>query len=76
MMSLRRAVLVATVVALSSPAMAQSAPTPQEQAACRSDAMKLCASFVGKPPEMNACLRSNKDKLSEACRKVVEAHGG
>ncbi|MFZ4531923.1 MAG: cysteine rich repeat-containing protein [Alsobacter sp.] len=76
MLSLPRFALIATLVVLSGPAMAQSGPTPQEQAACRSDAMKLCASFVGRPPEMNACLRANKSQLSDACRKVVEAHGG
>jgi hypothetical protein len=38
--------------------------------------MKFCASFVGKPPQMNACLRDNKGKLSDGCRKVVEARGG
>lgn len=59
-----------------SAALAQSAPTAQERAACRSDAVKLCASFVGKPEQMNACLRDNKTKLSENCRKVVEARGG
>ena len=58
------------------PASAQSGPSPQEQMACRSDAGKFCAEHVGKPPQMNACLRENKAKLSEACRKVVEAHGG
>ena len=58
------------------PASAQSGPTPQEQMACRSDAGKYCAEHVGKPPEMNACLRDNKAKLSEGCRKVVESHGG
>ena len=58
------------------PASAQSGPTPQEQMACRSDAGKFCAEHVGKPPEMNACLRENKAKLSEPCRKVVESHGG
>jgi len=26
--------------------------------------------------QMNACLRNNKAKLSQACRKVVESHGG
>ena len=31
---------------------------------------------IGKPPQMNACLRDNKTKLSEPCRKAVEAHGG
>src|SRR5262245_39418855 len=58
------------------PAAAQSGPSPQEQMACRSDAGKFCAEHIGKPPQMNACLRENKAKLSEACRKVVEAHGG
>lgn len=57
-------------------ASAQSGPTPQEQMACRADASKLCAEFIGKPPQMNACLRENKSKLSDGCRKVVEAHGG
>ena len=54
----------------------QPAASSQEQAACRSDAMKMCSSHIGKPAEMNACLKANKDKLSEACRKVVEARGG
>jgi hypothetical protein len=25
---------------------------------------------------MNACLRENKSKLSDGCRKVVDSHGG
>jgi cysteine rich repeat protein len=58
------------------PASAQSGPSPQEQMACRSDASKFCAEHIGKPPQMNACLRDNKAKLSDACRKVVESHGG
>jgi hypothetical protein len=58
------------------PATAQSGPTPQEQMACRSDAGKFCAEHIGKPPQMNACLRENKAKLSDSCRKVVESHGG
>lgn len=58
------------------PAAAQSGPTLQEQMACRGDASKFCAEHVGKPPQMNACLRENKTKLSDACRKVVESRGG
>ena len=57
-------------------ASAQSGPSPQEQMACRSDAGKFCADHIGKPPQMNACLRENKSKLSDGCRKVVESHGG
>lgn len=64
--------LAATILS----AAAQSGPTLQEQMACRSDASKFCAEHVGKPPQMNACLRENKTKLSDACRKVVESRGG
>jgi hypothetical protein len=64
--------LAATIL----PASAQSGPSPQEQMACRGDASRFCATHIGKPPEMNACLRDNKAKLSDACRKVVESHGG
>jgi hypothetical protein len=63
-------------LAAGSLAQAQSGPTPQEQMACRSDAGKFCAEHIGKPPQMNACLRTNKPKLSDGCRKVVESHGG
>jgi hypothetical protein len=59
-----------------SAAMAQASLSNEEKAACRSDAMKLCSAAVGKPAQMNACLRDNKAELSDACRKVVEAHGG
>lgn len=68
------AALLVTAAAL--PATAQSGPTPQEQMACRGDASKFCAEHIGKPPQMNACLRENKPKLSDSCRKVVESHGG
>jgi hypothetical protein len=64
------------LAAVTLPAAAQSGPTPQEQMACRSDAGKFCAEHIGKPPQMNACLRQNKSKLSDGCRKVVESHGG
>ncbi|MBR0902743.1 hypothetical protein [Bradyrhizobium liaoningense] len=64
------------LAATAASAAAQSGPTPQEQMACRGDAGKFCAEHVGKPPQMNACLRQNKAKLSEGCRKVVESHGG
>jgi hypothetical protein len=56
--------------------LAQSGPTREEQAACRSDAMKYCSAQIGKPSEMNACLKTNKANLSEGCKKVVESRGG
>jgi hypothetical protein len=67
---------LALLIAGISQATAQSGPSPQEKMACRSDAQTLCAEHIGKPPQMNACLRENKQKLSSACRQVVEARGG
>lgn len=68
---------VAGLALLLSAGLAQAqAPTAQEQAACRSDAMRHCSSHVGKPDQMNACLRANKAKLSASCKAVVEARGG
>ena len=69
-------VLFAVMIAGVSQAAAQSEPTMQEMMACRSDAETFCAEHIGKPPQMNACLHDNRAKLSVACRKVVEAHGG
>ena len=37
---------------------------------------KILLRHVGKPPQMNACLKANKANLSDACRKVVELRGG
>ena len=48
----------------------------QEKMACRADAQSLCAQFIGKAPQMRACLAQNKAKLSTPCRAVVESHGG
>jgi hypothetical protein len=69
-------VSLALLMAGISQAAAQSGPTPQEKMACRSDAESLCSEHIGKPTEMNACLRENKAKLSAPCRKVIEDHGG
>lgn len=65
------ACLAASVVAAS----AQS-PSREEQAACRADAQKHCSQHIGKPADMRACMLSNKDKLSVACKAVVENRGG
>ena len=75
---MNKSVFVALVllIAGSASASAQSGPSPQEQMACRADAGKFCPEHVGKPPQMNACLRENKARLSDGCRKVVESRGG
>jgi hypothetical protein len=68
--------LFVSLLAVGSFSTAAAAATAQERAACRSDAMKFCSAHIGKPDQMNACLEQNKAKLSDACRKVVAAHGG
>ena len=70
------ALALAVVIAGISQASAQSGPTMQEKMACRADAEAFCSQFVGKAPQMRACLEQNKAKLSSPCRAVVEAHGG
>jgi hypothetical protein len=57
-------------------ASADNGPTMQEKMACRADAETLCSQFIGKAPQMRACLEQNKAKLSTPCRQVVQAHGG
>jgi hypothetical protein len=64
------------VVVASLTLLVAQAPSDRERAACRQDAMSLCRSHVGKPQQMNACLRENKGQLSEACRAVVDKRGG
>jgi hypothetical protein len=71
------ALAFALVIASIAQASAQSgAPTMQEKMACRADAEAFCSQFIGKAPQMRACLEQNKAKLSTPCRQVVEAHGG
>ena len=75
---MKKSVFVSLVLLIAGGASAgaQSGPSRQEQMACRSDAGRLCAEHIGKPPQMNACLKENKAKLSDSCRKVVESRGG
>jgi hypothetical protein len=46
--------------------------TPQQRAACRPDVAKFCKGKGEDPGVLLTCLESNKDKISEKCRKVIE----
>jgi Cysteine rich repeat len=68
----RLAVLAALVaVGLSSPALAQTA---EEEAACRADFQKFCQGVMPGGGRIVSCLANHKDKISSACKKVVDAH--
>ena len=70
------ALAFALVLAGIAQASADNGPTLQEKMACKADAEAFCSQFIGKAPQMRACLEQNKTKLSTPCRQVVEAHGG
>jgi hypothetical protein len=72
----RGALLAAAFVALAASAAAQSG-TPEEQAACRPDVRHFCSKITedqGTDAFLH-CLQAHRDKLSQACRAVLEAHG-
>jgi hypothetical protein len=45
--------------------------TDAEQRACTPDVFRLCSAAIPSERRIVACLKSNKAKLSPACRKVV-----
>ncbi len=60
-------------VSLSSAAFAQDAQP--HRGTCRADAEKLCAGIEHGGGRILNCLAAQKDKLSDDCRKSVEARG-
>ena len=49
--------------------------TPEEQAACRRDSTTLCRDAVPDTFRVLACLQQNRQRISKACREVLESHG-
>jgi hypothetical protein len=75
----RHFAILASAILLSLPSVtfAQDSDRAQNRAACRDDARKLCAGIdrsSGRGAILE-CLASQKDKLSEDCRKSVESRG-
>jgi hypothetical protein len=75
----RHVAILASVilVSFSSVAVAQDGERSQNRGACREDARKLCAGIdrSGGRGAVLDCLAGQKDKLSDDCRKSVEARG-
>ena len=59
--------------------VAQFQGTPQEQAACKPDVVKHCKPLLNSnaPSTFSilACLQGNRERISKACRAVLESHG-
>jgi hypothetical protein len=49
--------------------------TPQEQAACRPDSQRYCADAIPDTFRVLSCLQRNREKITNACRRVLESHG-
>jgi hypothetical protein len=49
--------------------------TPEDQAACRPDARRLCREHVDNDMAVLACFQRQRAKLSPACRAVLQRYG-
>jgi hypothetical protein len=44
--------------------------TPEQQAACQPDVMRLCGNFIPDVDRIVACLKTNEPNLNPACHDV------
>lgn len=65
------AVALAGLISISGPALAHSG-TADEQAACTPDVLSLCFFEIPNEERIVACLNRKRDRLSDACRKVID----
>jgi hypothetical protein len=49
--------------------------TPEQKRACTPDVYRLCAGEIPNVKAITACLRRQKESLSEGCRAVFEQRG-
>ena len=49
--------------------------TPSERESCRRDTVRLCKGVAPEDGPMLNCLKTNRAKLSVACRTLLETHG-
>ena len=69
--------LIFAVLLMSGAALAQTYPqqnTPEDRA-CRGDAHRFCKDDIPDQFKVGSCLQTNKDKLSRACKTMLEGHG-
>jgi hypothetical protein len=70
--------LAATLFVIASAAHAdnQSSNTnAAEERACRGDAHRFCHEALGDEFRVASCLIEHRDRISRACRAVLESHG-
>jgi hypothetical protein len=79
--------LVATLAALLTPALAQPPfplpfpplpmpqGTPEERAACAPDVKKYCETALPDTMRVLSCLQANRARISGACNRALVSHG-
>jgi hypothetical protein len=67
-----RKTLVAIILFISAPAIAQDM-TAEQRAACKGDYNKFCKGTMPGGGRIIACLARQNDRLTDACKKVVAA---
>jgi hypothetical protein len=75
---MRRFVLALALssLSLSTTALAQHGGTSEEQKACTRDVQRHCRAVIDQGDlTILACLKQNRDKLSESCTQVLKSHG-
>jgi hypothetical protein len=74
---LRTLSLVAVLLASSGATWAQGGMqhTPAEERACRGDAHRFCREVLSDEFQVASCLQENRNRVSHACRTVLQGHG-
>jgi len=70
-----RSLALATGLLLAATAGAFAQTTPEQRQACGGDVQKFCQGVSPGGGRILECLAKQKDKLSDACKKVVASQG-
>lgn len=65
---MRHSLWIALPLVLSMSATAAAQGTPEQQAACKGDAFRLCDDYIPDVAAVEQCLRAHMSQLSRACR--------
>ncbi len=70
-----KAAPVLALLVVAYPTAGSALGTSEERAACIPDAFRLCSAAIPSADRVIACLKSEKAKLSTACRTVMQKNG-
>jgi hypothetical protein len=73
MRMLRLLIIPMLALCASTPSVAQTAPNPAVQAACRGDAQRLCQGVQPGGGRIGQCLKARVNEVSPGCLEAVRA---